>query len=123
MPPRDFARVAATPFTHRQKNLALETLALLARLCKRHPDDRPVLLDAVAQALAHERSDVQERAVKLLEQYPDAAPRAALLAYVDAVSPTLRPRVEALTGVAATGAGAYRRGRPAGAASTPAGAR
>ena len=102
VPPLDFARVAATPFTQRQKNLALETLALLARLCKRHPDDRPVLLDAVAEALAHERGDVQERAVKLLEQYPDAAPRATLLGYVDAASPTLRPRVEALTGVAAT---------------------
>jgi Family of unknown function (DUF6493) len=99
--PAAFARVAPTPFTQRQKNLSTETLSLLARLCKRHADDRPVLLEAAAHALGHERADVQERALKLLEQYPDDAPRGALLAYVEAVAPTLRPRIEALTGVVA----------------------
>lgn len=101
VPPDAFARVASTPFTQRQKNLSTETLSLLARLCKRHPDAREVLLEAAAHALAHERADVQERALKLLEQHADAVPRAALLAYVEAVSPTLRSRLEALTGVAA----------------------
>ena len=101
MPPEAFARFAPTPFTQRQKNLSTETLAMLARLCKRRADARPVLLEAAAHALAHERVDVQERALKLLEQYPGDVPRAALLAYVEAVSPTLRARVEALTGVAA----------------------
>jgi Family of unknown function (DUF6493) len=43
---------------------------------------------------------VQERALKLLERYPEQAPRAELLGYVDAVSPQLRPRVAALTGLA-----------------------
>jgi Family of unknown function (DUF6493) len=42
---------------------------------------------------------VQERALKLLEQHADDVPRAELLGYVEAVSPRLRPRVEALTGV------------------------
>jgi hypothetical protein len=99
--PEAFARVAPAAFAHRQKNLAVETLTLLGRLCKRHPEARAKLLDAAVQALAHERADVHERALKLLEQYPDDAPRAALLAYAEAVAPTLRPRLDQLTGFAA----------------------
>ena len=99
VPPESFARVAPTPFTQRQKNLATETLSMLARLCKLHPDARPVLLEAAAEALAHERADVQERALKLLEQYRDDVPRAVVLGYSETVSPTLAPRLEALTGV------------------------
>ena len=99
VPPEAFARVAPSPFTQRQKNLSTETLSLLGRLCKRSEVWRPALLEAAAHALAHERVDVQERALKLLEQYPQAAPRALLLGYVEAVSTTLRPRLEALTGV------------------------
>lgn len=101
VPPPAVARVVPTVFAQRQKNLATEALALLARLCKRHPEERAVLLEAAAQALAHERADVHERTLKLLEQYPDDVPRAALLAYADAVAPTLRPRLERLTGIAA----------------------
>jgi hypothetical protein len=100
VPPRAFAQVAPTPFSQRQKNVSTETLALLDRLCRRHPDERPVLLAAAAHALGHERTDVQERAVKLLERYAEDVPRAALLQYVEVVSPTLRARVEVLTGVA-----------------------
>jgi Family of unknown function (DUF6493) len=100
VPPRAFAQVAPTPFSQRQKNVSTETLALLDRLCRRHPEERPVLLAAAAHALGHERTDVQERAVKLLEQHPEDVPRAALLQYVEVVSPALRARVEALTGVA-----------------------
>jgi Family of unknown function (DUF6493) len=99
VPPEAFARVAPTPFSQRQKNLSIETLALLDRLSQGHAEERPVLLGAAAQALGHERTDVQERALKLLERHPDDAPRAALLRYVEVVSPTLRARVEALTGV------------------------
>ncbi len=94
-----FARVASTPFSQRQKNLSTETLSLIARLCKRDPEGRRVLLVAAAHALGHERADVQERALKLLEQHAADVPRESLLAYVEAVSPTLRPRVEALTGL------------------------
>jgi Family of unknown function (DUF6493) len=101
VPPDAFARVAPTPFSQRQKNLSTDTLSLLARLCKLHPEARPQLLDAAAQALGHERTDVQGRALMLLEQHSEDAPRAAVLMYVDVVSPTLRPRVRALTGVEA----------------------
>jgi hypothetical protein len=99
--PDAFARVAPTPFTQRQKNLSTETLSMLARLCKLHPDSRAVLLEAAAHALGHERADVQERALKLLEQHADSVPRASLLTYLEAVTPTLRSRLEALTGVVA----------------------
>jgi hypothetical protein len=101
VPPEAFARVAPTPFTQRQKNLSMETLSMLARMCKRHSDALPLLLEAAAHALAHDRADVQERALRLLEEYADQVPRASLLAYVEVVSPTLQPRVQAVTGVAA----------------------
>lgn len=65
VPPAEFARVAPTVFAQRQKNLAMETLSLVARLCKANPEARPPLLEAAAHALAHERADVQERALKL----------------------------------------------------------
>lgn len=99
IPPDGFARVAPTSFTQRQKNLSTETLSMLARLSKKHPDARPALLEAAMHALGHERADVQEKALKLVEAYPDEAPRAAMLAYLEIVSPTLRPRLEALTGM------------------------
>ena len=102
VPPSAFARVAPTPLSHRQKNLATETLSLLAALCKRHPDERALLIEAAAHALGHERTDVQERALTLLEQHPDDVPRASLLRYVEVVSPTLRARVESLSGVVTT---------------------
>ena len=102
MPADDLARAAVGPLSQKQKNLAVEMLALLTRAADREPGARPVLLEGAALALAHERADVQERAVSLLEQYPDDAPRGALLGYVDVVSPTLRARVEALTGIEST---------------------
>jgi Family of unknown function (DUF6493) len=104
VPPEAFARVAPTPFAQRQKNLSTETLSMLGRLCKRHPEQRAVLLEAAAHALGHERVDVQERALALLEQYPDDVPRSTLLGFAEAVSPTLRARVDALTGFAETAA-------------------
>jgi hypothetical protein len=99
-PAEAIARVAPSVFSQRQKNLALETLRLLEGLAK-SGEGRTAVLEAAAAALAHERADVQERSLKLIERYPDDAPRAALLGYVDAVSPALRERVAELTGVAA----------------------
>jgi len=99
VPPAEFARVAPTVFAQRQKNLAMETLSLVARLCKANPEARPALLESAAHALAHERMDVQERALKVIEAYPDDAPRGTLLAHVEGVSPTLQTRAAALTGV------------------------
>ena len=99
VPADELARAAVAPLTQKQKNLAAAALGLLERAA-REPTSREAVLEAAAHALGHERADVQERALKLLERYPDEAPRAALLAFADTVSPTLRARVEALTGVA-----------------------
>jgi Family of unknown function (DUF6493) len=98
------ARVAVAPLTGRQKNLATETLALLDRCAKRQPDAAATLLAAAAHALGHERQDVQERALALIERRAydaedGADVRGAALGYVEVVSPTLRARVEALAGV------------------------
>jgi len=62
-----------------------------------------MLLEAAAHGVAHQRGDVQERALALVERYAGdaeatAAARAVLLGFGDAVAPTLRDRVEALTG-------------------------
>jgi hypothetical protein len=100
VPPDELARAATGPLTQKQKNLAVDALGLLERAAKRDAAGRAELLDVATQALGHERADVQERALKLLERYPDESPRAALLGLAGAVSPTLRTRVEALTGVA-----------------------
>jgi hypothetical protein len=102
VPAEGLALVAPGALTQKQKNIAVETLALLADAAVREPDARPVVLDAVAQALGHERPDVQERALTLLETEAADAPRATLLGLVDAVSPTLRERVAALVGVQTT---------------------
>jgi Family of unknown function (DUF6493) len=100
VPAAELARAAGPALTQPGKSGATQMLRLLEQAAKTEERERPLVLAAAADALGHERADVQERAVKLLERYADAAPRAELLAYVDAVSPTLRQRVAALTGVA-----------------------
>jgi Family of unknown function (DUF6493) len=105
LPPSELARVAPAPLTQRQKNLAMATLSLLDAAAAREDQARPALLEAAARALAHERADVQERALKLIERYRDdptvpAPARAVLLGLTGAVAPTLRERHAALTGFA-----------------------
>jgi Family of unknown function (DUF6493) len=101
VPPDALAGIAPAALTQKQKNLALEMLALLDAATKREGEHRDVVLEAMVHALGHERADVQERTLKLLEGHADAVPRATLLGYVDTVSPTLRERVGALVGVEA----------------------
>jgi hypothetical protein len=101
VPADELARASTGPLSQKQKNLAVETLALLGRAAEREPGERPTLLEAAALSLGHERADVQERGLTLLERYPDEAPRGALLGFAEVVSPTLRTRVEALTGIVA----------------------
>jgi hypothetical protein len=99
--PQQLAGAAATPLTQKQKNLAVETLRLLERAAGRKSEAAPELLAAAALALGHERPDVQERALALLERHAASTDvRAAVLGYADVVSPLLRDRLVALTGVA-----------------------
>jgi hypothetical protein len=99
VPADDLARAAAGPLSQKQKNLAVDMLRLLEGKAKQEPDARIELLDAAALALGHARTDVQERALALLERYPGEAPRSSLLGLVHTVSAQLRPRVQALTGI------------------------
>jgi Family of unknown function (DUF6493) len=103
VPPDQLARAATSALAHNQKNLATQTLALLARAAERSPEARPSLLEAAAHGVAHDRADVQERALALVERYAGdaeatAPTRAVLMGFGDAVAPTLRDRLEALTG-------------------------
>ena len=102
LPSEDLARSAPAVLLQPQKTHAVAMLRLLEAAAKRDEAARPMLLGAAAQALSHEKQDVQERALKLLERYPDDVPRAELLAQVEAVAPTLRAGVEALTGLETT---------------------
>ena len=88
----------------KQKNIAVETLALLADVAG-GSETRPRAGRARHASLrgsGHERTDVQERSLRLLEAAAADVPRATLLGLVDAVSPTLRDRVAALVGVETT---------------------
>ena len=95
-PPEQLVRSAAPALSLPQKGLALDVLRLLAHAA----EHEPAALETIAEALSHENTDVQERALSLLEQHGEDVDRAVVLRYTDVVSATLRPRLEQLTGVA-----------------------
>jgi len=97
-PSAELAAAAIGPLSQKQKNLAVEMLRLL-EFAARDAQARPDVLEAVAIGLGHERGDVQERALALLEKHADDVPRAALLPYGEVVAAQLRPRLAALTGL------------------------
>jgi hypothetical protein len=99
VPSDQLARASTAALVQPQKALAVAMLRELESAVKRDEAARPALLAAAAEALAHEKSDVQERALKLLERHERDAPRAELLRYLDAVAPTLRSRLELLIGL------------------------
>jgi hypothetical protein len=101
VPADGLAHAAASALTLSQKKASVDVLRLLGRAAERDPQSREAVLATIALALGHERSDVQERALALLERYPEVAPRSALLGFAEAVSATLRSRVDALVGVSA----------------------
>jgi hypothetical protein len=102
VPADDLARASTAALLQPQKAHALAMLRLLEAAAKRDEAARPVVLAAAAQALAHEKPDVQERALKLLERHPEAVPHAEVLPYLDAAAPQLRSRLEELTGLELT---------------------
>ena len=106
VPADGLAHAAASALTLPQKKASVDVLRLLGRAAERDPQSREAVLATIALALGHERADVQERALALLERYPEVAPRSALLGLAEAVSATLRSRVDALVGVSAPDAGA-----------------
>ncbi|MEW2168113.1 DUF6493 family protein [Streptomyces sp. NPDC007084] len=89
-----------------EKKLVRAQLVLLGKMLRRDPCASEVLLPAVAQAFGHEDTDVQERALKLVERHAAALPAASeardeLAALAADLSPGLRPRAGRLLGDAA----------------------
>jgi Family of unknown function (DUF6493) len=104
IPAEELATAASGPLGHKQKNLAMEMLRLLDRAQRRDTTAAGPLLLAVADGLAHERSDVQARALEILERSPGLDPpvRARVLELVELSAPSLRERANALAGIADT---------------------
>ncbi len=80
----------------RQKGIVKKALALLAKTAKQSPDaSRDVALAAVT-ALGHEAADVQEAAMKIIDQTGtpgDGELVAAMAEYAEIVAPSLRDRL------------------------------
>jgi Family of unknown function (DUF6493) len=100
--PAELAGAVVEAFSLPQKAHSVAALQLLERAARREPAARAKVLEAAALALGHERTDVQERALRLIERYPDecVAVRAVLLGFTAAIAPSLRSRLEAVTGIA-----------------------
>ena len=100
--PAELAGAVVAAFSLPQKAHSVAALQLLERAARREPAARAKVLEAAALALGHERTDVQERALRLIERYPEecVAVRAVLLGFTAAIAPSLRSRLEAVTGIA-----------------------
>ncbi|MEO1467807.1 MAG: DUF6493 family protein, partial [Pseudomonadota bacterium] len=88
----------------RQKSAASEALQLVAAAAKRDPALAPEAARLAATALISEAMDVQKRALDLVETLDavrDPEVAAVLGAHLDAVAPSLRPRLEAMLGAGA----------------------
>lgn len=99
--PRRLAEMSDAVLFRSEKKLVRAQLVLLGKVLARDASAAAVVLPAVAQAFGHEDTDVQERALKLVERHlkkvdsPEV--RAELAAAADQLVPTLRARaVESL---------------------------
>ncbi|WP_046730042.1 DUF6493 family protein [Streptomyces humi] len=103
--PRQLAEASEGLLFRAEKKLVRAQLVLLGKVLGREPSTAPELLPAVAQAFGHEDTQVQERALKLVERHAgrldeDAAARSAVAAAVGQLSPALRVRAAAVLGLA-----------------------
>ncbi|MER6126144.1 DUF6493 family protein [Streptomyces sp. NPDC001795] len=90
-----------------EKKLVRAQFVLLGKVLRRDPGAAPELLPAVAQAFGHEDSDVQERALKLVERHEAALDgvdvRAELTQAAVQLVPGLRDRAARLLGAETVG--------------------
>ncbi|MBM3678124.1 MAG: hypothetical protein FJW96_09620, partial [Actinobacteria bacterium] len=99
------AHALAVPMRHRQKGIASDALTLADRICERHTGSAASVLTSVIAALEHDRADVRELAVGLIERrWPDGDEtlQTALRRARGRVAPALRSRLDALTRVEGT---------------------
>ncbi|MGW3446104.1 DUF7825 domain-containing protein [Streptomyces sp. NPDC001076] len=88
-----------------EKKLVRAQLVLLGKVLARDPSSAAELLPAVAQAFGHEDTQVQERALKLVERHAkrldgEAASQSDVAVAVEQLSPALRVRAAAVLGIA-----------------------
>ncbi|MER7937588.1 MULTISPECIES: DUF6493 family protein [unclassified Streptomyces] len=87
-----------------EKKLVRAQLVLLGKVLAGEPDAAPQLLPAVAQAFGHEDTQVQERALKLVERHAkrlaDPVARSGIAEAADRLSPALRTRATGALGLA-----------------------
>ncbi|MEV7142688.1 DUF7824 domain-containing protein [Streptomyces tauricus] len=67
--PRQLAEMSAVVLFRTEKKLVRAQLVLLGKVLRNDPSSAAELLPAVAHAFGHEDTDVQERALKLVERY------------------------------------------------------
>ncbi|MGW0966029.1 DUF7824 domain-containing protein [Streptomyces sp. NPDC002516] len=72
--PGRLAEMSSGVLFRTEKKLVRAQLVLLGKVLKRDPSTAGVLLPAVAEAFGHEDTDVQERALKLVERHVTALP-------------------------------------------------
>ncbi|MGX1914716.1 DUF7824 domain-containing protein [Streptomyces phaeochromogenes] len=93
--PRQLAEMSGGVLFRTEKKLVRAQLVLLGKALRRDPSSAAELLPAVAQAFGHEDTDVQERALKLVERHLTAASPEVRGEVADAageLSPGLRVR-------------------------------
>ncbi|MEU6258128.1 DUF6493 family protein [Streptomyces sp. NPDC047043] len=100
--PRQLAEMSAAVLFRTEKKLVRAQLVLLGKVLTRDAGTAEELLPAVAQAFGHEDSDVQERALKLVERHLKKVENTDVLAQLAAESeqliPGLRGRAAQLLG-------------------------
>ncbi|QPH55372.1 DUF6493 family protein [Pontivivens ytuae] len=87
----------------RQKSTVTGAMQILASVVKRAPDRASEVARLAATALISEAADVQARALDLIERLnavQDPELQVILAAHLDAVAPSLRPRLAAMVGAA-----------------------
>ncbi|MFF2848147.1 DUF6493 family protein [Streptomyces sp. NPDC058001] len=102
---RQLAEMSRGVLFRTEKKLVRTQLILLGKVLRAAPDAAPVLLPAVADAFGHEDTDLQERALKLVERHLDQADpdaRDELAGALEQLSPGLRPRAAEALGVTPT---------------------
>ncbi|MFD8418371.1 DUF6493 family protein [Streptomyces sp. NPDC059466] len=102
--PRRLAEMSSAVLFRTEKKLVRAQLVLLGKALARDPGSAAELLPAVVRALGQEDTDLQERALKIVERHAGAldgadGARESLTEAADRLGPALRARAERLLGL------------------------
>ncbi|WAZ20102.1 DUF6493 family protein [Streptomyces cinnabarinus] len=111
LPPRRLAEMSEAVLFRPEKTLVRAQLVLLGKVLAQDASGADTLLPALSQALGHPDSEMQERAVKLVERHAskvsEQGVRDELSAAAEQLSPVLRSRVAEALGVVREAAQEY----------------